>query len=90
MLSSNANRQFSKQFIKQWRALPPKKQTKVIATIELFRQNPKARSLRLHELKGEFAGTWSISAGGDLRIHFRYDCDTLVFFLAVGTHAQLY
>lgn len=90
MLSKAANHKFSKQFVKQWRVLPPKKRSKVIATVELFRTNPQARSLRLHELEGSLAGIRSISAGGDLRLHFRYEGDTVVFFLAVGTHSQLY
>ena len=90
MPPETANRKFSKQFVKQWRVLPPKKRAKVVATIELFQAKPRTRSLRLHELEGELAGIWSISAGGDLRLHFRYDGDTIVFFLAVGTHSQLY
>lgn len=81
---------YAKAFDKSFLKLPAKKQQKVRATIVLFLENPRARSLRLHELEGKLAGTWSISAGGDLRIHFRYDGDTVVFFLAVGTHAQLY
>lgn len=82
---------YSKAFDKSFIKLPPKKRQKARAAIALFLQNPTTHSLRLHELKGELAGTWSISAGGDLRLHFRYlDDGSVVFFLAVGSHAQLY
>lgn len=84
------NPRYSKRFRKSFDKLPLKKQQKVRKTIVLFITNPTTRSLRLHELDGDLAGTWSISAGGDLRIHFRYHDDTVVFFLTVGTHSQLH
>lgn len=87
---TNVSVSYSKSFDKSYLKLPPKKQAKVRKTIALFVKDPKTRSLRLHELEGKMTGIWSISAGGDLRLHFRYDGDTVVFFLAVGTHAQLY
>lgn len=81
---------YSKAFDKSFLKLPPKKQARVRKTIALFVEKPHTRSLRLHELEGKLSGIWSISAGGDLRLHFRYVGDTVVFFLAVGTHSQLY
>lgn len=80
----------TKAFDKDFQKLPTKKQLKVLETIEIFDNNPRTRSLRLHQLEGKLAGVWSISAGGDLRLHFRYRDDTVVFFLAVGSHARLY
>lgn len=81
---------FSKRFQKQFKKLPVKKQLKARQAIALFLENPQAPSLRLHQLSGELFGVWSISAGGDLRLHFEYYGDTVVFFLAVGSHSQLY
>lgn len=81
---------YSKAFDKSFIKLPPKKQQKVRKTIITFVKDPRTRSLRFHELEGSLAGIWSISAGGDLRLHFRYEGDAVVFFLAVGTHSQLY
>jgi len=49
--------------------------------------------LRLHELKGDYAGTVSISAGGDLRIRMELreeDGVTIAILQSVGTHSQLY
>ena len=82
--------EYSKQFKKSFDKLPARKQQRVYETIKTFITAPSTRSLRLHELEGSLAGIWSISAGGDLRLHFRYEGDTVVFFLAVGTHSQLY
>ena len=82
---------YSKNFRKQFSRLPPKKQIKVAETIVAFQKNPSTHSLRLHQLKGELSNIWSISAGGDLRIHFEYQDDgSVIFLLTVGTHSQLY
>ncbi len=65
-------------------------QQRALAAIELFVKNPQAAQLRLHQLKGELYPQFSISAGGDLRLHFlKSDPETIVF-TAIGTHAQLY
>lgn len=85
--------EFHKDFEKQLAKLPTKKRTKTVDAIEEYARNPKARSLRDHTLTGMWAGHRSISAGGDLRLHFRIiieDADYIIFFVAVGTHSQLY
>ena len=81
---------YTKQFRKNYEKLPTKKQQKVRGAIALFLNNPRDPSLRLHELRGELSGVWSLSADGDLRVHFRYYDDTIVLFLTVGSHSQLY
>jgi len=83
--------EYTKGFYKQIAKLPDKKREKVYATIDVFAKNPLTRSLRLHQLKGEFANLYSISAGGDLRLHFEFILvGNVARFVAVGTHAQLY
>lgn len=78
---------FEKQLIK----LPKKQRDKVVDTIVLFLSDQTDSSLRNHALTGEWAGFRSISAGGDLRIHFQItDNNTVAYFVAVGTHSQLY
>lgn len=81
---------FSKAFIKQHKKCSAKTQEKIDAHIALFVRDPDARKLRNHALAGEWAGYRSISAGGDLRLHFRVIDDTTVLFVAVGSHNQLY
>jgi addiction module RelE/StbE family toxin len=81
---------FSKQFSKQFEKLPLKKQVAARAAVNMFLQNTGAPSLRNHALKGRWQGHCSISAGGDLRIHYKDVGDNNILFVAVGTHSQLY
>ncbi|QQS19127.1 type II toxin-antitoxin system YafQ family toxin [Candidatus Saccharibacteria bacterium] len=81
---------FTKEFDKQFAKLTRPKQLRAKAALALYLENPAAPALRLHRLKGEWAGYCSISAGGDLRLHFlAFTADTLLF-VAIGTHSQLY
>lgn len=79
-----------KDFEKQLAKLPKKRRDKVVDTIELFLDDPTEPSLRNHALTGEWTGYRSISAGGDLRLHFEVLDSSVVYFVAVGTHSQLY
>jgi addiction module RelE/StbE family toxin len=81
--------EFSKNFEKEYQKLPAKKQDKVDAAITLFMTDSDSRALRNHALKGEWLGHYSISAGGDLRLHFKLIGD-IALFVSVGTHSQLY
>ena len=80
------HRNFDKQFAK----LSQKQRKKAEASLILFMKNPHAAKLRRHALTGEYSGHYSISAGGDLRLHFRYLSSDAAIFTAVGSHAQLY
>lgn len=84
------NIDFAKAFDKQFTKLPAKKQKQAKEALDKFIDNNQAPSLRLHGLKGKWQGHYSISAGGDLRLHFRLVDDTTALFIAVGSHSQLY
>ncbi len=79
-----------KDFEKQLAKLPKHRRDKVIEAIELFLDKPMAPSLRNHALKGQWVGYRSISAGGDLRLHFEILSGGVFYFVAVGTHSKLY
>ena len=81
---------FTKAFNKQFEKLPRKRQEKAKAAVAMFLQDAAAPSLRNHALKGEWLGFHSISAGGDLRLHFKMIDQNNILFVAVGSHAQLY
>lgn len=55
-----------------------------------FIKDKSVASLRLHALTGEWENHFSISAGGDLRIHLKYIEELNVLVVTVGTHSQLY
>jgi addiction module RelE/StbE family toxin len=83
---------YAKSFQKHFNKLPFKQQSAARDAINLFMQDPKASSLRNHRLKGRFRHIWSISAGGDLRIHYTItrNGNIIITFVDVGTHSQLY
>jgi addiction module RelE/StbE family toxin len=81
---------YTKAFNKQFQKLPSKQQKQARAAVALFLQDVTAPSLRNHGLKGEWQGHRSITAGGDLRLHFQVITDSKVLFVAVGSHSQLY
>lgn len=77
-------------FEKAWKKLSHAQRSKAMSAIRQFASNPNDPHLRLHQLKGKYHPQYSISAGGDLRIHFlQLDNNTIVLML-IGTHAQLY
>ena len=83
--------EYSKRFIKQFDQLRKNEKLRVIKTIELFRVDPFNKKLRNHQLLGEFDKYRSISAGGDIRLHYREKNDAItITFVAIGTHSQLY
>ena len=82
---------FTKKFQKQFDKLRVNEKDRVAACLEAFKVNPDLPSLRRHPLKGEFMDYMSISAGGDLRLHYYEKGDRITFvFVSVGTHSQLY
>jgi addiction module RelE/StbE family toxin len=79
--------EFHKTFDKQLAKLPKKQKEKVIEAIALFLDNSLEGKLRSHMLTGEWTGFRSISAGGDLRLHFENIDNDIAYFVAVGTHS---
>lgn len=72
-----------KQYRKAWIKLPIAKQQEALIALKLLYSDPTNPRLRLHQLKGKYFPQYSISAGGDLRIHFlRMDDDTVLLMHA--------
>jgi addiction module RelE/StbE family toxin len=81
---------FSHDFDRQFESrLTHKEKIKAIDTIELFIDSPFHKDLRNHELNDKWVGYRSISIGGDFRLHFKV-LGKNVYFVAVGTHKQIY
>ena len=79
-----------RQYDKAWAKLTKQQRIKALAAVKLFVVAPNSPQLRLHQLKGGYYPQYSLSAGGDLRIHFlQQDSGTIVLML-IGTHSQLY
>ncbi|MCL2016607.1 MAG: type II toxin-antitoxin system YafQ family toxin [Defluviitaleaceae bacterium] len=84
---------YTKKFDKQLVNLPPKKQDLARAAIKQFKKDLQTGnstpSLRRHSLTGNRKGCDSISAGGDLRLHYEQIGENIIF-VEIGTHSQLY
>jgi addiction module RelE/StbE family toxin len=83
--------QFSADFDRQFNTrLTNRQKIQVLETIDIFIDDPNHEDLRNHKLRNKWNGYRSISIGGDLRLHFRMINDDFDYFVAVGTHDQLY
>ena len=82
--------EYHKKFDKQFAKLPRNRRDKAIEAIDQFIDHPNHDKLRNHALTGEWRGFRSIHAGGDLRLHFEMINDETAYFVAIGTHSQLY
>jgi len=83
-------------FVKAARRLVRKKPWTVTAlqeSLHLLSHDAFNPLLRTHKLKGKLAGTWSCSAGFDLRIVFefvRFQGEEAILLLTAGTHEEVY
>ena len=61
--------------------------------LSLLEENANHPRLKTHKLKGKLEGSWSCSAGYDLRIIFRlgeFEKQEAVFLETIGTHDEVY
>ncbi len=81
---------FTKKFWKQYYKLPKKFQDQFDTRLQLLLIDELDSRLRIHPLKANYAGYWSMDVNGDLRALFRRDSDRIIIFAFIGTHSQLY
>ncbi len=81
---------FTKGFTKQFKLLEAAQKRRFSERLILFKQNPYARELRNHALRGKYTGYRSIDIQGDLRALYYVANDRVVIFAIIGTHSQLY
>jgi addiction module RelE/StbE family toxin len=80
-----------KDFIRQVASLKPAQKKRLEAAMKLFQKQPHHPDLYNHPLTGEWKGYRSIAFGGNWRAHFELtDNETVAWFVACGTHSQLY
>ena len=58
--------------------------------VQLFAVDPTLPKLKVHPLKGKYAGYWSMSVSGDIRALYIIEGDTIVIFALIGSHSQLF
>ncbi len=78
------------KFKKQYKKLPAKLQRQFDERLRIFINDPTHPQLRVHPLKGKYAGYWSMNISGDLRALYLINGDEIIIFALIGTHSQLY
>ena len=81
---------FSKQFLKDLHKAPLSIQESFEVRLEIFLKNPFQPLLRNHPLNGKFFLYRSMNVAGDWRAIFRFIEKDTIFFVALGTHSELY
>jgi len=84
------NIQYLPQFKKQYNKLPKKFQDQFDERLNLFLTDPIDPRLRIHPLKGKYAGYWSMNINGDIRALYIIQDETLIIFALIGSHSELY
>lgn len=78
------------KFKKQYKKLPQKLQIQFDDRLRLFMIDPTAPKLRVHPLKGKYAGYWSMNMNGDIRALYLIQGSEVIIFALIGSHSQLY
>jgi len=81
---------YAHRFKKQFKKLPTNTQDKFLERLHLFSQDQTHPLLRVHPLKGSYAGYWSMNVTGDIRALYRTDDEDIILFALIGTHSSLY
>ncbi|MBI4253076.1 type II toxin-antitoxin system mRNA interferase toxin, RelE/StbE family [Candidatus Uhrbacteria bacterium] len=82
--------QYTPDFKKQYKKLQKKFRARFDERLNLFLEHPTHPLLRVHPLKGSFAGYWSMNITGDIRALYRMDGNDSIIFALIGTHSRLY
>ena len=84
------NIQYLPKFKKQYKKLPQKFQLQFDERLNLFLTDSIDPRLRIHPLKGKYAGYWSMNINGDIRALYIVQDETLIIFALIGSHSELY
>jgi addiction module RelE/StbE family toxin len=83
--------EYSKNFIKDFRRCPENIKNNFKSRLEIFIQDKNNVVLNNHALLGELKRYRSLNITGDWRAIFEdVDNGEIVYFVAIGTHSQLY
>lgn len=83
--------EYSKKFIKEFKKCPINVKTNFKTRLEFFIIDQHNPVLNNHPLIGELKDCRSINITGDWRAIFEeIDGGQIIYFVAIGTHSQLY
>jgi addiction module RelE/StbE family toxin len=81
---------FHRDFTKAYRKLSQKVRLRAQEQLFLFESDPFGLKLNNHPLKGRFSGFRSINITGDMRAVYEMVSDDTAYFVAIGSHSELY
>jgi addiction module RelE/StbE family toxin len=79
-----------RDFKKRYKKLSKNNQKKFKERRNIFLENPFHSTLNNHELQGKYYGCRSINITGDIRAIYQPISETVTFFIAIGSHSELY
>ena len=82
--------QYAASFKRQYKKLPEKFQRQFNERLLIFLKNHSHLLLRVHPLKGKYAGYWSMNISGDLRAIYLIRKKNIIIFALIGSHSNLY
>ena len=75
-----------KKFRKNVLKLNTKLRNKIRQRLQVFVENPHAKELRRHKLRGKFDGHENLDVTGDLRIIIRPQTNEIIDVVDIGNH----
>lgn len=81
---------FQKSFEKQYKKLPKKTREQFDVRLVILLNNQHNPQLYIHKLNGVYGGLWSINITGDIRAIFDKSHQSIITFIAIGSHSELY
>lgn len=81
---------YKRSFEKQLAKLSQKEKDFFKKRYALFLEDTDNELLNIHQLHGEHSGCKSFNVTSNLRVIYKKLNDTLVVFIAIGTHSELY
>ncbi len=81
---------YSRSFKKQYKKLSKDTKIKFLERLQIYLVDPLHPQLNLHKLHGKFYGLYSINITGDYRAVLDKETPEVSYFVAIGTHSELY
>lgn len=83
--------EYSKKFIKEFKKCPPNIKKLFVSKLNILIDDKFNISLKNHSLSGKLKNCRSININSDWRaIYQKIDNGEIAYFVAIGTHSQLY
>lgn len=80
----------TKKFDKQFKKQSVKIREEFAKRIDVFLIDSNNPLLHIHKLRGAYDGLWSMNVSGDVRAVFDTHQESIIVFIVIGSHSELY